>query len=93
MSHVPYASLVASLMYDMVCIMPDLEQAISVVNRFTGKPGKEHWKDVKRIFGYLKGKTNIGLIYKGDTSYALVGYSDSDYAIDLDARQSVVMLS
>jgi hypothetical protein len=42
MAHIPYASVVGSLMYDMVCTRPDLAHAISVVSRFMGDPGKEH---------------------------------------------------
>ena len=44
MSHVPYASVVGSLMYAMVCTRFDLAQAISVVSRYMDKPGKEHWQ-------------------------------------------------
>ena len=33
MSHIPYASVVGSLMYAMVCTRPDLAQAVSVVSR------------------------------------------------------------
>ena len=36
------------------------------------------------------GTTYIGLIYHGDMSYALVGYSNSNYAIDLDAKRYVI---
>lgn len=54
-----------------------------------GKLGKEHWQTIKRIFKYLKGTTDIGLIYQGDTSCALTGYLDSNHAGDLSARQSV----
>ena len=36
------------------------------------------------IFKYLKGTTDIGLVYHGDTSCALVGYSNFDCAADLD---------
>jgi len=43
MSRVPYASAVVSLMYAMVCTRPDLAHAVSVVSRFMGEPGKEHW--------------------------------------------------
>ena len=38
MSCVPYASVIGSLMYVMVCTRSDLAQAISVVSN----PGKEH---------------------------------------------------
>ncbi|KAJ4704922.1 Retrovirus-related Pol polyprotein from transposon TNT 1-94 [Melia azedarach] len=64
MSRVPYASAVGSLMYAMVCSRPDLAQSVSVVSRFMGEPGKEHWQAVKRIFRYLKGTFDVGLIYE-----------------------------
>ena len=86
----PYASAVESLMYAMVCTRLDLAKAASVVSMYMGKIGKEHWKAVKQIWRYLKGTTNIGLIYQGNTSCTLVGYSDSNYTIDLDARRSVI---
>ena len=89
MSRVPYASAVGSLMYAMVCTRPDLAHAVSVVSRFMGDPGKEHWQAVKRIFRYLKGTFDIGLIYGSDTSCLVTGYSDSDYAGDVDTRRSM----
>ena len=46
MSRVPYSSVVGSLMYAMVCSRPNLANAISVINRYMEKPGKEHWKVV-----------------------------------------------
>lgn len=30
-------------MYVMVCTRPDRAHAVSVVSRFIGDPGKEHW--------------------------------------------------
>ncbi|KFK41513.1 hypothetical protein AALP_AA2G139400 [Arabis alpina] len=89
MSQVPYASDVGSLMYAMVCTRPDLAQAVSVVSRFMGQPGKEHWLAVKRIFRYLKGTSDVGLMYGGETPCLVTGYSDSDYAGDVDTRRSV----
>ncbi|KAJ4710294.1 Retrovirus-related Pol polyprotein from transposon TNT 1-94 [Melia azedarach] len=89
MSRVPYASAVGSLMYAMVCSRPDLAQSVSVVSRFMGEPGKEHWQAVKRIFRYLKGTFDVGLIYGGDTQCLVTGFSDSDYAGDIDSRRSM----
>ena len=85
MSCVPYARVLGTC----ICTRPNLAQAVNVVSRYMGNPRKEHWKVVKRIFRYLKGTTNIGLIYHGDTSCALAGYSDSDYVADLDVRRFV----
>ena len=42
MSRVPYASVVESLMYTMVCTRLDLAQEVSVVNRYMSNPRKEH---------------------------------------------------
>ncbi|KAJ4721450.1 Retrovirus-related Pol polyprotein from transposon TNT 1-94 [Melia azedarach] len=89
MSRVPYASAVGSLMYAMVYSRPDLAQSLSVVSRFMGEPGKEHWQAVKRIFRYLKGTFDVGLIYGGDTHCLVTGFSDSDYAGDVDSRRSM----
>lgn len=40
MSKIPYASMVGSIMYAMVCSRPDLTFAVSLVSRFMGNHGK-----------------------------------------------------
>ena len=42
MSCVPYASVVGSLMYAMVCTRPDIAHAVGILRRYMSKPGKEH---------------------------------------------------
>jgi hypothetical protein len=44
---------------------------------------------VKRIFRYLRGTSDVGLIYGSDTECLVTGYSDSDYAGDVDTRRSM----
>ena len=62
MMKVPYASVVGSLMYAMVCTRPDIGYAaVGVVSRFMSNPGKEHWNAVKWILRYLKGTSNMCL--------------------------------
>ena len=63
MSPVPYAIVVDSLMYAMVCIRPDITHAVGVLSRFMSKPGKEHWTVVKRVFRYLRGPSDYGFCY------------------------------
>ena len=60
MSKVPYASAVGCLMYAMVCIRPDLAQAVSVVSKFLLNLGRSHWDAVKWIFRYLRGTIDYG---------------------------------
>ena len=47
MSKVPYASAIGSLMYAMVCTMPDIAHAVGVVSKFMSRPGKQHREAVK----------------------------------------------
>nr|KYP53356.1 Retrovirus-related Pol polyprotein from transposon TNT 1-94 [Cajanus cajan] len=91
MSHVPYASAVGSLMYAMVCTRPDLAYAVSMVSRYMHNPGKDHWSAVKWIFRYLKGTSNIGLVFDRNkaTTNNVAGFVDSDYGGDLDRRRSL----
>ena len=53
-------------------------------------PGKEHWTAVKRILRYLKGTVGYGYKYRrgGEMQPMLLGYSDSDYAGDVEDRKS-----
>ncbi|XP_047314291.1 secreted RxLR effector protein 161-like [Impatiens glandulifera] len=89
MSHVPYASPVGSLMYVMVCTRPDIAYSVNVVNMFMSRPGKKHWQSVKRIFHYLRGTSDVGHIYGSNNQCIVIGYSNSDYAADIDSRRSM----
>ena len=92
MSHVPYASAVSRLMYAMVCTRPDIAHVVGVLSRFMSKPGKEHWKAVKRVFRYLRGTSDYGLCYQGrpglDRVLDIHGFVDADWTGDLDQRRS-----
>jgi ATP-binding cassette subfamily B (MDR/TAP) protein 1 len=79
MSRVPYASVVGSLMYAMVCTRPDIAHAVGTVSRFLSNPGREHWNAVKWILRYLRGTSGLRLCF-GGSKPTLVGYSDSDMA-------------
>lgn len=89
MSKVPYASVVGSLMYVMVCTRPDIAFAVIVVSRFMSHPCWEHWHAVKRIIRYLRGTLDIGLCYGATEDILVPGYLDSNYAGDIDSRRSM----
>ena len=86
--NVPYASVVGSLMYAMVCTQPDISQAVSLVSRYMHNPGKVHWHAVKWILRYIVGTVDIGLKFEKSEDSLVTGYVDSDYAGDLDKRRS-----
>jgi len=56
--------------------------------RFQSNPREPHLTAVKRIFRYLKGTTNLGLLYKKSSDYKLVGFCDANYAGDRIERKS-----
>ena len=84
MALIPYADVMGSLMYCMVCSRPDIACVVSVLSRYMSNPGKSHWEGVKWLLRYMKGSLDIGLVFKGnDTNRGqAAGYVDSDYARD-----------
>ena len=54
MSKIPYASVVGSLMYAMMCTYLDICYTVGLVSRYQSNPGQKHWMTVKRILRYLK---------------------------------------
>jgi len=72
----------------MTATRPDLMYAVSLVSRFMESPTEVHHQAVKKILRYLKGTVNYGLFYKKSEINVLVGFSDSDYAGDLDDHKS-----
>ncbi|KAK9076575.1 hypothetical protein SSX86_004909 [Deinandra increscens subsp. villosa] len=91
MEKVPYAQVVGSLMFLMVCTRLDISFGVSVVSRFLSNPGKEHWKAVKWILRYLAGTKDKG-IWFGDGKIGtdkILGFVDSDFAKDLDKFRSI----
>ena len=65
MSRVPYASVIGSLMYAMVCTRPYIAHAVGFLSRYMSKLGKEHWETIKRVFIYLCGTTDYAICYQG----------------------------
>ena len=80
-----YQSAVGRLQYLSSMTRPDITFAVSNV---CSKHTKEYWTAVKRIMKYLKGIQNHGLLYKKASSSTCIGFSDSDWAGNLDDRMS-----
>ena len=83
-----YQSAVGSLLYLSTKSRPDLTFAVCNVAKYCSKPTNKHWTADKRIFRYLKGTVNYGIVYKKKNSTSFVGYSDSDWAGDKSDRKS-----
>ena len=67
MAKMPYASMIGSLMYAMVCTRLDITQAVGVVSKYMSNPGKQHCEAVKWILSYLRGNVSLALCSSSQT--------------------------
>ena len=87
-NQVNYQSMVGSLLYASIATRPDVAQAVGAVSKFNSCPTETHLIAVKRIFRYLKGTINLCIKYERSADNRLVGFSDVDWAGDMNDRHS-----
>ena len=81
--------IIGCLNYATMTTRPDLSGTVGIISKYMSKPGEDHWIGVKNILRYIQRTLNYGLIFSaGDSDNLLVGYSDADWAGDLDRRHS-----
>jgi hypothetical protein len=92
MKHFPYQSLIGTLMYAMLGTRPDIAYAVGSLSRFSSNPGKTHWDQALHVLGYLSQTRHYCLEFDGsdddELTSLIIGYSDSDWAGDVDTRRS-----
>eukprot|EP01018_Ginkgo_biloba_P034444 Gb_39748 [translate_table: standard] len=82
-----YRQLIRNLIY-ITSTRPDIAYVVSLVSRFMVDPKIEHSKKAKRILRYIRGTIDYGLQYKMTKNFILIGYTDTDWARDIDDRKS-----
>ena len=82
-----YQSMVGSILHLARATRPDTLHSVAVVSRYNSSPTVTHFTAVKRILRYLKGTINLSLQYEV-TGQKIIGYSDADWANDLNNRHS-----
>jgi len=80
--HVPYLSVVVSLMYLANSTIPDIAFAVNLLGRHSATPTKRHWIGVKQILRYVNGIRDLGLFFQRRTSSDMIGYTDVGYQSD-----------
>jgi Reverse transcriptase (RNA-dependent DNA polymerase)/gag-polypeptide of LTR copia-type/Integrase core domain len=86
-----YQSMVGSLLYAMRGTRPDIGYAVTKLSQFCSNPSHIHLIAVKRVMRYLQGTKEYKLHYgtSDNQILELVGYSDADWANDVDSRRSI----
>ena len=84
-----YQRLIGCLTHVPTATRPDLASAVGILSKYLSRPSNEYWKGAKRVLRYIKGTINYGLVFDGrSTKCSLIGYSDADWANDVDTRRS-----
>ena len=91
---IPYKSLVGSVLHLSRSTRPDISCAVAILAKYQKDPGPRHWNAAKKLLRYLAGTRDYGIIYGRDRTEDGIphsichGWTDSDYAGDLDRRRS-----
>ena len=83
-----YQQIVGSLQYAAGGTRPDIAYAVSTVAKYCHQPSELHMTAAKRILRYLKQTKDHNLTYVRNSPEAIVGYSDADWAGDVQDRRS-----
>ena len=82
-----YRSMIGCLLY-LIASRPDIAFSVGVCSRFQFNPKVSHLNAVKRIIKYVAGTYDYGLFYSKESNLSLAGFSDSDWAGNVDDRKS-----
>ncbi|KAB2616638.1 hypothetical protein D8674_023226 [Pyrus ussuriensis x Pyrus communis] len=82
-----YRSMVGGLQY-LTLTRPDISFAVNQVCQYMHNPKSTHLQAVKRIYRYIKGTVERGLLFRSSNDFTLRGFSDADWAGSLDDRRS-----
>ena len=88
-----YQAIVGSLMYAATSTWLDIAYSVGALCRYNAKPYTTHMTAAKRVLRYLKGTSDVGLVFPGRLTLGaetdvLLGYTDSDFAGDRADRKS-----
>ena len=75
-------------MYLSISTRPDISYAVDNLAKFSSKPTNIYRMALKHVLRYLKGTMNYGISYKREESNNCVGFSDTDWAGDINDRKS-----
>ena len=82
-----YQSITGSLLYLAQCTRYDLCYAVNQLTRACSKPAEIHMTAAKRVLRYLRGTTDLPIVYKRG-KFRMVSYTDASFGANPDNRKS-----
>ncbi|KAH9650410.1 retrovirus-related pol polyprotein from transposon RE2 [Citrus sinensis] len=83
-----YRSIVGGMQY-LILTRPEIAFAVKKLSQYVAAPTLQHLMACKRVLRYIKATQDYGLKFFREGSLTLTGFTDADWACDLDDRKSV----
>ena len=86
-----YRSIVGGLQY-LILTRPDIAYSVHKLSQYLSNPTLQHWLACKKVLRYLQATATHGLYIQKEGTLGLTGltgYSDADWACDIDDRKSI----
>ena len=76
----PYRQAVGAVMYLMLGTRPNLAYSVRFISRSLENPTQEDFVRVKRVFRYIAGTLDLGIVYSSNVDQGVLDvYSDADF--------------
>ena len=75
-------------MYAMICTRPNIALAFSMCSKYQENAREVHWTATKAILKYIRKTNNTFLVYGGNTTLVIDGYTNASFQIDKDDYRS-----
>jgi hypothetical protein len=85
---IPYASVIGSIMYAMICSHPDVSYDLCATSRYQSNYGDTHWMIVKNILMYLRRTKEAFFVFGGEEELVVMVYSDAIFQTNADDSKS-----
>ena len=84
-----YQSQNGTWMWPMTMTRPDIAFSLGRLSSYASDPARRHKQALKKLARYLRSYPNLRLMFRKGGG-KLIGYSDSNYAIDKTDRVSIL---
>jgi len=84
-----YRKLLGRLMWFTRKLMPEALNAIRELAMYMDNPGREHWRAMGRLVGYIAGHDKVELRLIKPRDLKVYAFVDSNYATNKETRKSV----
>jgi hypothetical protein len=85
-----YGRRVGKWMYLGIQTRPDIAFALGRLSQYLSDPADFHMAALKKLSRYIRSSQRLGITFTKEGERTLMGYSDSDYAMDKTSRISIL---